>query len=256
MHQAAASGYERGASTYRTVRPSYHRDLVDRVVERYCDGMVVELGAGTGILTRALIDRGAEVIAVEPVDAMRSALLADHPEVDVRDGTAEAIPVGDGMAAAVVIGQSFHWFRHGEALYEAARVLQPGGHLVTMWNVRDESVPWVAAYTSVVDRYEADTPRYRTMAWRQAIDEDPRFAFVEEWAVDNPQPSDPDKVVARALSTSFIATLGPAEQRQVSKELRTIVAPLGDRFDYPYRSELQAWRLRTRDRSDVRDPAA
>ncbi len=243
IHSAATDGFSRGVDAYRNARPSYHPDVVARLVERYCDGTVLDVGAGTGILTRELGRVGADVVAIEPVEAMRRALVEDFPGVRTLAGTAEDLPVADQSAVTIVAAQAAHWFRYPECLDEFARVLRPAGHLVTVWNVRDESVPWVREYTEALAEFEGDTPRHRTLVWRRAIDGDARFVFAEEFSVANPQATTPDGVVERALSTSFIAALGSSDRTRLASRLRKIVARLGPTFDYPYRSELQAWRV-------------
>ena len=87
---------------------------------------VLDLGAGTGKLTRALVATGAEVIAVEPGDAMRSELERAVPEVEALRGAAEAIPLPDGRVDAITVGQAFHWFRHDEAIARAPPRAPPG----------------------------------------------------------------------------------------------------------------------------------
>jgi SAM-dependent methyltransferase len=242
VEDAARRGYARGAGAYRAARPSYHPTIVDELVHRTAGIPVVELGAGTGILTAQLIARGLDVVAVEPVEAMRQALIQDIGEAKVRDGAAEDIPLATAAAGAVIAAQAFHWFDPGPTLDEISRVLRPDGQLLTVWNVRDETVPWVAAYTQVVDRYAGDTPRYRAMNWRRAIESDGRFVLEDERSTPNPQPVDAEQVVKRALSTSFIASLTDEEQATVVQQIREIVDGMGERFDYPYHSELQAWR--------------
>ncbi|CAN5633246.1 class I SAM-dependent methyltransferase [soil metagenome] len=243
VHDAAAQGYQRHAAAYQRGRPSYHPDLVALLVDRYGEGEVLELGAGTGILTLPLVAAGVDVIAIEPVEAMRTTLAERVPGAIVLAGTAESIPREDRSVDVVLASQSFHWFDAPAALDEIARVLRPSGRLVTVWNVRDEELPWVAAYTEVVDRHAADTPRYRSFDWRAAIDGDVRFTATDDWEVANPFPTDPQGVVDRALSTSFVAALDQADQDRVAAEIAAIVEPLGSSFDYPYRSELQAWTL-------------
>lgn len=244
VKDTASRGYERGSESYRSARPAYHPTIIDVVVRRTTGAPVVELGAGTGILTAELLAKGSDVLAVEPVEAMRRVLIKAVGEGRVCDGTAEHVPVEANTAGAVIAAQAFHWFDAQAALDEISRVLRPGGQLLTVWNVRDESVPWVAAWTEVVDRYGGVTPRYRTMDWRRAIEADGRFALDDERSVSNPQPSSPERVVDRALSTSFIAALSDEEQTVVADQIRRVVDSLGDAFDYPYRSEFQAWVLR------------
>jgi hypothetical protein len=122
-------------------------------------------------------------------------------------------------------------------------VLRLGGHLVTVWNVRHESVEWMTAYTDILDRHAGDTPRFRDMSWRRAINSNPQLAPVDEWRVVNPQLLDAEGAVDRALSTSFIAALSPERQADVADRVRELVEPLGPSFEFPYVSQLQAWRI-------------
>jgi SAM-dependent methyltransferase len=242
VHESAAEGYRQESTTYASARPSYHPALIDRSVDAYGSGTIIDLGAGTGIFTRQLVERGLQPIAIEPVAEMRAELQASLPTATALDGTAEHTGLADSSVDTVFVAQAFHWFDHTQALVEVRRILRPGGHLVCVWNVRDETEPWVRGFTDIVDRYAGDTPRHRTMEWRRAIDADPAFALVEDFAVANPVPSSPDAVAARARSTSFIAALDPAQLRDVLEQINELTRPLGPSFEFPYRSELQAWR--------------
>jgi SAM-dependent methyltransferase len=242
VHEAAAIGFSRDVERYHRGRPTYHPGLARRVVDRYGHGIMVELGAGTGIFTRQLIKLGQSVIAVEPVVSMRSLLADVVPEADIRIGAAENIPVDTGAAHSVVASQSFHWVDYRKALDEIHRVLRPSGHLVTVWNVRDDSVEWVAALNELLEPYAGTSPRYRDMGWRRAINSDARFGSVDEWRIANPIPTTPEGVVDRALSSSFIAALTRDKQDAVADQVRELVGPLGDSFEFPYLSQLQAWR--------------
>lgn len=245
VHQAAESGYDKQSDVYASVRPSYHPAMVSRVVNSYGAGCVVDLGAGTGIFTRQLVAAGVTPIAIEPVGAMRETLEHHHPELTVLDRTAEDTGLETDSVDTVVVAQAFHWFDHARAMIEIQRILKPGGHLLCVWNVRDESVDWVRRWTEIVDRHAGDAPRYRTMAWRRAIEQHEGFGFIEEWTVPNPIPATPTSVVGRALSTSFIAALDADTQAAVLDEIRIVAASAGDEFAFPYRSEFQAWRLGT-----------
>jgi SAM-dependent methyltransferase len=242
VHEAAATGFSRDAERYHRSRPTYHPGLARRVVDRYGHGTMVELGAGTGIFTRQLIELGQPVIAIEPVVTMRTHLADAVPEAEVRIGAAESIPMDDGTVHTVVASQSFHWFDYRPALDEIHRVLRPGGHLVTVWNVKDETVDWVAAYTELLEPYVGSAPRYRDMAWRRAINSDTRFGSVDEWRIANPFPTTAEGVVDRALSTSYVAALTRDKQDAVAEQVLEIVRPLGHSFEFPYLSQLQAWR--------------
>ncbi|MEM9514048.1 MAG: class I SAM-dependent methyltransferase [Actinomycetota bacterium] len=243
IHDGARTGFGQGADVYAAARPTYHRELVDRFIGRYGAGKVVELGAGTGIFTSQLVDGGCHPIAIEPVAAMRDKIVAAYPNLTVIDGTAERTGLDDHSVHTVVAAQAFHWFDHARTLAEIERILRPGGVLVCVWNVRDERVEWVRRYTEIVERFAGDTPRHRSSQWRNAIDEHGRFASVDDWSIANPVAATPQQVADRALSTSFIAALDPERQRAVAKEIHQLAATVGDTIQFPYRSELQAWKL-------------
>ena len=132
VHQAAAIGFDRAADAYERSRPSYPPEAIECIRAELAIGVgsrVLDLAAGTGKLTRLLIPLGATLVAIEPVAGMRRILQTLHPQLDVRDGTAEAIPLDDGSLDAVTCAQAFHWFDGPKALAEIRRVLRPGGGL-------------------------------------------------------------------------------------------------------------------------------
>lgn len=141
----AAAAYERG-------RPDYPDVIVDWLLAS-APRRVVDLGAGTGKLTRRLVDRVETVVAVEPDPDMRRVLSAHLPEVVVVDGTGEAIPLADAAVDAVVAGQSWHWVDSARGALEVARVLRPGGVLGLVWNDRDESDPWIRQLTALLREF-------------------------------------------------------------------------------------------------------
>jgi SAM-dependent methyltransferase len=116
---------------------------MDWLVPPGCE-VAVDLAAGTGLFTRALLGRAVRVIAVEPDARMREVLLRRSPEVDVRAGYGEAMPLPDGAADAVFVSTAWHWFDLGRAVPEIARVLRPGGRLGVIWTSRDRTPDWVA----------------------------------------------------------------------------------------------------------------
>ncbi|MEQ3551988.1 class I SAM-dependent methyltransferase [Pseudonocardia nematodicida] len=132
------------AAAYDAHRPGYPDEAVDLALDG-TGPRVLDLGAGTGKLTRSLLDRGRDVVAVEP-DAGMLAVLTDRlPGVDTRRGSAEQIPLPDGAVDAVLVGQALHWFDIDRATPEIARVLRPGGLLAGLWNGVDGDVDWIAA---------------------------------------------------------------------------------------------------------------
>lgn len=202
---------------------------------------MIEIGAGTGKFTRQLVAAGVDIVVVEPVEAMRAVFGANLPGIDVRPGTAEALPAEDRSFDTVVVAQSFHWFDYAAALDEIARVLRPRGHLVTVWNVKAGDGDWYRRYMEIVDRHADDAPRHADMRWRRAIDDDARFDLVDDWRIDNSQSMDHEGVVARALSTSFIGALPDDTKAAIADELRQALIGVGTPIRFPYRGELQAW---------------
>jgi SAM-dependent methyltransferase len=131
------------ASHYERYRPGPPVAVVDWILPNAV-GRIVDLGAGTGALTRLLVDRADEVVAVEPDDRMRSVLTAEVPGIRALAGRGESIPVPDGSVDAVVASSSWHWMDLLPTLHEVARVLVPGGVLGTMWTGPDPEGPFVS----------------------------------------------------------------------------------------------------------------
>jgi SAM-dependent methyltransferase len=142
------------ARAYAEHRPDYPRDavrwaLAPALAAAHPRGTaaglrVLDLGAGTGKLTGALLGLGAQVTAVEPDAEMLGELTRLFPRARALHGSAEAIPLPDASADAVVCGQSMHWFDMSQAIPEIARVLVPGRPLAGLWNADDDRVGWVA----------------------------------------------------------------------------------------------------------------
>jgi SAM-dependent methyltransferase len=131
------------AETYDRVRPSPPPAALDWLVPDGCE-VAVDLAAGTGLFTRELLGRAARVVAVEPDPRMREVLARRSPEVDVRDGRGEAMPLPDASADAVFVSTAWHWLDPARAVPEIARVLRPGGRLGVIWTTRDRGEDWVA----------------------------------------------------------------------------------------------------------------
>jgi SAM-dependent methyltransferase len=137
------------ASAYESARPGYPEDAVYWLAgDEPRD--VVDLGAGTGKLTRSLVALGHRVTAIEPLPAMLERIPAAAPGAFAILGNAEVIPLPDAHADVVTCAQSFHWFDHSLALPEIARVLRPGGRLALVWNSRDDRDPWMARLSGII----------------------------------------------------------------------------------------------------------
>jgi SAM-dependent methyltransferase len=166
------------------------------------------------------------------------------------DGTAEAMPLADHEAAAVVVAQAFHWFKHAAALREIHRVLAPHGRFALVWNVRDERVDWVARITEIIAPFEGEggvkIPRFRSGEWRRAMAETALFAPAAELIADHTQRTTPDGLVERVASTSFIAALPDDERAAVEEDVRALTRNHHDlagkdAFDFPYVTEVYVY---------------
>jgi SAM-dependent methyltransferase len=103
----------------------------------------LEIGAGTGLLTRLLAERVTHVLAVEPDERMRAVLSASAPGVDVQAGQAEELPAESSTFDVVIAASAWHWVDEERAVPEVSRVLRPGGRLALVWNGPDRSVEWM-----------------------------------------------------------------------------------------------------------------
>ncbi len=231
VHRAAQSGFSRASATYVSGRPGYPEMVDDwlRDTLGMCSNkLAVDLGAGTGKFTAHLVRTGADVIAIEPVRPMLDELRRSHPSVCAEQGSATQIPLDDGSADAVFCAQAFHWFASTEALDEIKRVLKPGGILGLIWNVRDETVDWVAALSRIMVPYEEGTPRFHEGQWRSVFPAE-GFAELRELTFDHVHRGNFKTVVVdRILSVSFIAALPLSEREADALPLieGDIVAPL------------------------------
>ena len=250
IHEAAAAGFERGAADYEKGRPGYPEAAIDTLV-RECGidelTTVVDLGAGTGKFTHHLFAHTENVIAVEPVAAMRAAYARNFPGARVIAGTAEDVPgLLEHSVDVVTVAQAFHWFDQVRALDEISRLLDAGGWLALIWNTRDLRVPWLAEINELMNRLAGDAPRFRSTdrSWRRPIDEHAAFEELHDAAFDNPVPGvDLDTMRARVASTSYVAALPDDEREEVLAEVERIVrsGPMrdeGETFTDRYRTEL------------------
>jgi SAM-dependent methyltransferase len=236
----AAAEYERGRPTYPpAVGELLSRELGLGPATRVCD-----LAAGTGKFTRLLLALGCDVIAVEPVDGMREQLTRLLPEVEALAGTAEAMGLPSGSVDIVTVAQAFHWFDAPVALAEIHRVLRPNGGLALVWNVRDESTPWVARLTEVIGWYKHPASRYQTVDWAVEVAAAGEFDPLKKASVPWAQEMTRDVLRDRIRSISYIAALPPDEQEAVIGRVLELVAGFDEPFELPHRTDVYWCRRR------------
>jgi len=240
VHETASRAWGSSAEVYERARPGYPPEAIEFFVERFGlgpDSDVLDLAAGTGKLTRALIHTGARVTAVEPLFAMRQMLQQRLPEATVMEGTAEAIPVPDATMDAVTVAQAFHWFDPEPAMRELARVLRPGGGLAAIWNVRDESVEWMAMIRELIEQYKATTPDHRSGEWRKPFGEGSPFDRFECEVFKHSQEVSRADAIDVFASRSYVAALPEAERNHLLERVAEQV-PHSETVVVPYITEL------------------
>ena len=208
--QEAAVGFQRGAADYERGRPGYPEAAIALLARELGIGpgrVVMDLAAGTGKLTRALMAFGAEVVAVEPVAGMREQLIRSVPGAEVLDGTAERLPVADATVHAVLVAQAFHWFDIPAAAAEIHRALVPGGGLAVVRNEWDESVPWVVDLRALIAEHAGEPPRRHAGGWRAALEVTGRFTSLEEEVFAHPVQVNLETLQARVASLSYVAMM-------------------------------------------------
>lgn len=233
-----ATSFGAAADEYDRLRPGYPAEAVRWAVGGAVGAAgrrVVDVGAGTGILTRTLLADGHRVTAVEPDPAMLARLTATSPGAHPLAGSAEALPLPDDTADAIVAGQAYHWFDHDRAHTEAARVLRPGGVLAAIWNHRDDTVGWVAALTAIADgvRGHGDPPAPASFG--------PLFAPVERAEFRHSTPHTADTLVRLMRTRSYYLVAGPQTRARIEADVRELVATHPDLagqpcFALPYRT--------------------
>jgi SAM-dependent methyltransferase len=218
------------AVDYEELRPGYAPEAVAWVAERgglVPGSLIVDLAAGTGLLSRRFVPIGVDVVAVEPASNMRAVLGARVPAVRVVDGTAESIPLQDSSVDAVVVANAFHHFAREAAFAEIRRVLRPGGTLALFWAWMLEEqfppYPWIAEVDAVVgsDRASHDiSDAYR--AWRRSPESGEGFGPFErrEFPVTHTIAS--ARIADLYATSSDVASLPPASRTTLLERIREL----------------------------------
>jgi SAM-dependent methyltransferase len=208
---SVADAYERG-------RPDYAPAVVGALAGELAlapGAPVLDLAAGTGKLTEALMGAGFDVVAVEPQAAMRERLAGIVGAERVRDGVAEQIPLEDSSVQAVTVADAFHWFDHAKALPEIRRVLRPGGGLAVLTTFPDWSgASWADEVGKLVAGSRPEHPYFDGPPWQEAVRANGGWTEPREVRVTTFRPADPHRIVDYIASMSWIAALPDGERSE------------------------------------------
>ena len=226
---ARSRSFESVAAEYERHRPEYPEKALRWAVEQLKlehGARVLDVGAGTGKLTRGLVALGFEVVAVEPGAPMLEQLRTAVPEAEAHEGSAESIPLPDESVDAAFAGQAFHWFDRERALPELHRVIAVGGGLVLLWNWWDERDPLQRELGELVG-YAGHEP-YR----EEGLPGAPWFRELGRTVVETMEESSPDSLVAHLATTSVFVTMDAEERDRRLGEAHAIAARYGERFPF------------------------
>jgi SAM-dependent methyltransferase len=218
------------AAAYAKHRPDYARAAVRWALALAPGQRVLDLGAGTGKLTAALVAAGADIVAVEPDPAMLAELRRALPAVRAHSGSAESIPLPDASVDAVLAGHALHWFDMAVAGAEISRVLAPGGSLAGLWNVVDDRVDWVSALGRIGGS-AAIGARDLFSSWRAATasahlpsDGQGRFGFAEQAEFPHEQRHTADSLVAKIATHAGLLVMQEQEREATLDRIRDFLA--------------------------------
>jgi SAM-dependent methyltransferase len=218
---SVADSYERG-------RPEYAPAVVGAIaaeLQLQPHAPVLDLGAGTGKLTRALLAAGFNVVAVEPQAPLREKLVERIGGEHVRDGLAEVIPLADASVDAVTAADAFHWFHQPEALEEIRRVLRTGGGLAVLSTIPDWSgASWAEELGTLMQRLRPEHPQFDGPPWQDAVRAAGGWTPPREIRVTSAQATDCESILAYLASVSWIAALPEERRRETLARLAALLA--------------------------------
>lgn len=233
------------AQDYARFRPDYPAAALAAIVAGLAPPSrleVVDVGAGTGILSRQLAELGSNVIAVEPNQAMRSAA-EPHPRITWAEGTAEATGLPGGSCDAVTAGQAFHWFRVPETLAEFQRVLRPAGRLAILWNHRSRVDEFTVGYRRALEAIDGEAPAERSKFVPDVVTSTGRFTNPRKLEFEHTQALSLEDLLGRALSTSTVPRSGPRTEalRSALRALHARHRGSDGRATMVYRTAVHLW---------------
>jgi SAM-dependent methyltransferase len=234
------------ADDYERFRPEYSPAAVAWLVEvagLSSDISVLDLGAGTGKLTRLLVAEGLDVMAVEPSSAMRAKLAETVPIARVLDGTAESIPLPNSSVQCVTVAQAFHHFRADDALKEIHRILGSGGALALFWIVYAPEGAIKVELDRIIDRHiDPESAVWAAFgAWPKAFESTQLFSGAGQRSFPHAHAL-PSKYLATWMATSSDVASLPAERRDaLLEEIQALASTLPQHLEMPAQTRVDLY---------------
>lgn len=241
-HPIAIAGFSTDAERYEAGRPGYPGETI-REILRFAGGAerIVDLGAGTGKLTRLLPASTTLVVAVDPVAQMTRIAREAAPLAHIVTAAAETLPFATASIDCVTVAQAFHWFDQEQAWIELGRVVRPGGAVASIANRRLREVEWIDQLWTLMDEFERDAP------WRQD-----RPTPRARWSADfhdpvrmrfrHTVPMTEETIVARVSSVSHVAVLDDRQRSEIERRARDIARSVPIPLEIEYEAELALFR--------------
>jgi SAM-dependent methyltransferase len=231
--------FETVAAEYERWRPEYPNEALRWAVQLLglpAGARVLDVGAGTGKLTRGLAGLGFDTVAVEPGAAMLEQLRLAVPAAEAHEAPAEQIPLADASVDAAFAGQAYHWFDRERAVPELHRVIRPGGGIALLWNWWDERDPLQRELGTLVG-YAGHEP-YR----EEELPAAPWFEEVGRTMIESELESSPDGLVGYLATASGFLVADPTEREEALRAVRDLASRYGDRFPLPRLTYVFAFR--------------
>lgn len=268
IHPIAQGGFDKldSSQIYERCRPSYSKEVVHFLLDKLGIATfgassnqplrILELGAGTGKFTgtlqEVLRESKVQIIASEPLLSMREEFGKKHPDVAIKDFSAENIDLPNSTVHGVIAAQSFHWFANDKSISEIHRVLVPGGKLGLVWNRRDHSIPWLRELDEevVFPLYEqSNTPYQQSGEWEKVLSASDKFKPISnDESFKMEQTFNFDEFINRIMSISVVSVQSKEERQRTIDRIKLILSKHNmqekERLTVPYLVQIY-WCQRT-----------